>query len=83
MTMIFIKPISTKDSENKMLIACIARTSSVAFESMYECQCQIVGTKKCQIPNPIVTMLAIVVRTQISTVYLVIERSVVRRVMRL
>jgi hypothetical protein len=73
--MIFITPISTNDREKKMLIACIARTSSAAFESMYEYQCQIVGTKKCQIPNPIVTMLAIVVRIRISIAYLTSRES--------
>ena len=75
MRMIFIKPISTKDSENKMLIACIARTSSVAFGSMYELQRQILGTKKCQTPNAIVILLATVVRIRISTAYLMIERA--------
>ena len=75
MRMIFIKPISTKDSENKMLIACIARTSSVAFGSMYELQRQILGTKKCQIPNPIVTMLAIAVRIRMSIAYLIDRES--------
>ncbi|HCA80105.1 MAG TPA: hypothetical protein DEP53_10265 [Bacteroidetes bacterium] len=71
MRMIFIKPISTNDNEKKMLIACIARTSSVAFGSMYELQRQILGTKKCQIPNPIVIALATVVRIRISTAYLI------------
>jgi hypothetical protein len=74
MRTIFIKPISTNDNEKKRLIACIARTSSVAFGSMYELQRQILGTKKCQTPNPIVTMLAIVVRIRMSIAYL-IERA--------
>jgi hypothetical protein len=58
MRMRFIKPISTKDNEQRKLIACIAPTRLVAFGSMEERHCQIAETTKCQIPNAIVTMPA-------------------------
>jgi hypothetical protein len=50
-------PNNTSDNEKKKFIALTAMTSSVAVLSMYEYQFQIAGTKKCQTPNPIETML--------------------------
>ena len=50
---IFIIPNRIKESEKNMLIALIATTNSVAEESIYEYHFQVVGTKKCHIPNPI------------------------------
>ena len=54
-------PIKISNSEKKMFIALTAMTSSVAALSKYEYQFQIHGTKKCQIPNPIETILPKVV----------------------
>jgi hypothetical protein len=54
-------PNNASDNEKKKFIALTAITSSVAVLSMYEYQFQILGTKKCQMPKPIETILPKVV----------------------
>lgn len=63
-----MSPNSTRDSEKKPLTARTAKTNSVADTSMYEYQSHILGTKKCQMPNPIDAALPSVIRTLVSNV---------------
>lgn len=58
----FMAPNKTSDKEKKMFIALTATTNSVAEGRIAEYQFQILGTKKCQTPNPIVATLPIVIK---------------------